>query len=115
MKIIEKNCSSCGANINRKKSYFLNKIDGDGNILVCIYEGIYSNGETGYTVYTPVFYKNIRFDVNNSVTGFLGKAEVNGEKFYFNLEHSEFTIGYNELEDLYNNVIKHLESDYKLA
>lgn len=101
--------------LNRKKVYLLNKNDGDGNILICIYEGIYSDGENNYTIYTPVLYKNVRFGVGDSVTGFLGKADVTGDKFYFNLEHSEFTIGYNDMNDLYSNVIEPLESNYKIS
>lgn len=101
--------------LKRQTIYLLNKREGEGNILVSVYKGIYSNNEITYTVYTPVLFKNVKFDIINSVTGFLGAAEVKGDNIYFNLEHSEYTLGYNTLEELYNGIVKPLENNYKVS
>ena len=34
---------------------------------------------------------------------------------YFNSEKTSYTYGYSSIDDIYNNIIKPLESDYKLS
>ena len=86
-----------------------------GNYLIPIYKGIYSNGETTYTIFTPVVYENVKFDYWGNITSSLGTASIDCPTVYFNLEHSEYSVGYEDLNALYDDVIKQYESDYEIS
>ena len=99
--------------LKRKMVYLIQK--DKTNILVFVYKGIYTDGETIYTVYTPVFFKEVRYGKAYSVSGSFIVDDVKGNDIYFNLEHSEFTVGYNSLEELYEDAIKPYDGEYKIS
>ena len=99
--------------LKREKIYVIS--NEKGNYLIPIYKGIYSNGETTYTIFTPVVYENVKFDYWGNITSSLGTASIDCPTVYFNLEHSEYSVGYEDLNALYDDVIKQYESDYEIS
>lgn len=95
--------------IKREKVYLLSKKD--SNKVIPIYKSVYSDGETTYTLYIPVIYENIKSgfikDINN--------GKVSAPTCYFNMDHSEYAVGYQDLNTLYDEVIKPLENDYNIT
>ena len=93
----------------REKIYILTK--DEENILIPVYKATYQNffeKEFKYTVYIPVIYENVR-SKSNSIIYSLDDGIIDAPEYYFNLEHSDYTYGYQNLEDLNNAIL----SDFK--
>ena len=87
----------------------------NGNYLIPVYKGVYTDNETTYTIFTPVIYENVKFDYWGNITSNLGTGKVECPTVYFNLEHSEYSVGYENINDLYNATIKQYEEDYEIS
>ena len=100
---------------NRIKIYLLNKKD--SNMLIPIYLSKYSNGINNYDVYTPVIYENIKINYTNDklFDSMPIIKDNNSPNIYFNDEKTEYTVGYKNINDLYNNTIKPLEDKYFIS
>lgn len=99
--------------LKREKVYVIS--NDKGNYLIPIYKGVYSDGETTYTIFTPVIYENVKFDYWGNITSSLGTGLVDCHTVYFNLEHSEYSVGYENINDLYNDTIKQYENNYEIS
>ena len=84
------------------------------NMLVPIYKNVYTNGSLSYELYVPVFYENIKVD-HGSIAHDVGNARVEAPKYYLNLEKTEYTVGYDSIESLYNSTLKQYENDYTVT
>ena len=99
-------------NDSRELIYLL--YNDSGNKLIPIYKSVYSDGETTYILYVPVIYENIKIS-HDSIANSISNAKVSAPKYYFNLEHSEYSFGYQDLDKLYEEVIKPLEDNYTIT
>lgn len=97
----------------REKIYVIS--NDNGNYLIPVYKGVYTDNETTYTIFTPVIYENVKFDYWGNITSNLGTGKVECPTVYFNLEHSEYSVGYENINDLYNATIKQYEEDYEIS
>ena len=69
-------------------------------------------GKNDYKVYIPIKFEHIR------KSGFISNfknPQLEAPEYYFNPEQTSYTYGYDSMENLYNDVIKPLESDYKIS
>ena len=82
------------------------------NRLIPVYKVIYSNGETTYNLYVPVIYNNIH---KESVAHDIGNPNISAPIYYFNMDHSEYAVGYDNLDKLYEEVVKPLENEFTLS
>ena len=99
-------------NLKREKVYVAGK--DNGNVIISIYKGIYKDffhQENTYTVYIPILYENIKKTDFNKFQN----PQLKAPEYYFNSEKTSYTYGYGSIDDIYNNIIKPLESDYKLS
>ena len=97
----------------RKKIYILYK--DDENILIPVYKTTYQNffqPEHTYTIYIPVTFKNVK-SKNNSIALSLGNGKIEAPEYYFNLEHSDYAYGYQDLDSLNEEIINNY-SDYSI-
>ncbi|MBR6949520.1 MAG: hypothetical protein IKH54_04970 [Bacilli bacterium] len=99
--------------LKREKIYVIS--NDNGNYLIPVYKGVYTDNETTYTIFTPVIYENVKFDYWGNITSNLGTGKVECPTVYFNLEHSEYSVGYENINDLYNATIKQYEEDYEIS
>ena len=99
----------------RVKEYLLTKKD--ANIYIPVYKVNYQdwpNKEHKFTVYIPVKYTNV-LKKGKSIDIFeLGSGKIDADEYYFNLEHSSSTRGYQSLDELYEKYIKEYEEEYKI-
>lgn len=86
----------------------------DGNMLIPIYKNVYTNGTMSYELYVPVIYENIKVD-HGSIAHDIGNSNIIAPKYYLNLEKTEYTIGYESIDSLYDSVIRSYEKDYKIT
>lgn len=97
----------------RQKVYVASKKD--GNVIVSIYEVKYYDffhPESRYTVYVPIKYENV--DKNKFVDKF-SNPQVTAPKYYFDAENTYSISAYTSMDELYADVIKPLEKDYKIT
>lgn len=99
--------------LKREKIYVIS--NDNGNYLIPVYKAVYTDNETTYTIFTPVIYENVKFDYWGNITSNLGTGKVECPTVYFNLEHSEYSVGYENINDLYNATIKQYEEDYEIS
>ena len=86
------------------------------NIIISVYKTTYQNffeKENTYTIYIPVKFEDVESS-NNTIAFSLGDGEIIAPEYYFNLEHSEFVNGYQELDILYKEVIEPYKNEYKI-
>ena len=99
----------------RKKTYVL--YNENENKIIVVYKAKYSkplDDESIVYLYVPVVYENI---VKNSQSLIfqLGNATVYAPEYYFNLEHSEFSYGYKDIESFENDKIEPLKDKYTIT
>ena len=82
------------------------------NKLIPVYKTIYTNGENTYTLYVPVIYNNIH---KGNVPHDIGNPNISAPIYYFNMDHSEYAVGYDNLDKLYEEVVKPLENEFTLS
>lgn len=92
--------------------YLLN--NNNGNMLIPVYKNVYTNGTMSYELYVPVIYENVRVE-HGSIAHDIGNAKVLAPKYYFNLEHSEYAIGFESIDNLYDEVLKKYENVYTIT
>lgn len=100
-------------NLKRSKLYVVS--NKKSNYIIPVYKAIYTNlmnSEDTHTIYIPVIYKNVK-SKNNSISFSLSEGEISAPEYYFN--NSNYSYGYNDLDTLYNEVIKTYENDYKIV
>lgn len=97
----------------REKVYLLTKEK--RNILIVVYQVTYQDyiDKITYTIFTPVQYSNVT-KKHNSISYSLGDGEVVDKEYYFNMDHSEYAYGYQELDTLYTQLIEPLKEKYKI-
>lgn len=91
----------------RVKLYIISKEK--RNFIIPVYKAKYeyfSNSDIKYEVYIPVIYSNVR-SKNNSISYTLDNANVVDTEYHFN--EGGYTYGYENMESLYNDVIKYYE------
>lgn len=108
-----------------KSTFYFNKIgdskrvniyllhNDNGNILIPIYKDTYTNRETTHILYIPVLFENVRI-TNGSIAHDIGNAQISAPQYFFNNEQTEYAVGYQDLDTLYNDFIKKYETDYKI-
>lgn len=114
---IEMNSSQLGSfnrqgSIRRENIYLLTK--NDGNLFIPIYKATYSNGSDTYTVYTPFVYQNVKLNAFGSITQDVDLFSISAPTVYFNSEKTEYSLGYLDMDELYDEVIKPYEDEYKV-
>lgn len=86
------------------------------NVIIPVYKATYEKPldyENIYSIYVPIAYENI---YNNSSFVFqLDNGKIDAPEYYFNMEHSEYSYGYQTLEDLEKDYIEKLKKDYKIT
>jgi hypothetical protein len=87
-------------------------IKGKNNVYIPVYKAIYSNNskENKYIVYIPVKFNNLKVDSFGIDTFNLGEGSIDAEDYYFNLEHSSSSKGYQSLEDVKT---KYIDKNFK--
>ena len=103
---------SLAGEAKREKLYVAYK--DNSNYIIVIYRALYHDffhQENQFSVYVPVVFENVNKDVVFS----LGDGEVKAPEYYFNAEKTSYVYGYSSFEEAYNNVVKPLESDYKIT
>lgn len=96
----------------RVRLYLLTR-DG-GNMLVPIYKNVYTNGSISYELYIPVIYENLKVN-HGSIAHDVGNARVEAPKYYFNLEKTEYAVGYDDIDKLYDELLKKYEKEYTVT
>ena len=89
----------------REKLYIISR--DNKNTIIPVYKTTYRNlFETDhvYTIYVPVTYKNVKTK-NNSIAYSLGRGTIDAPEYYFNLEHSDYAYGYQELDALNTDIL----------
>lgn len=100
-------------NFKREKLYIIS--NEKENYLIAIYKTTYENlynGNDKHIVYIPVTYKNIK-SKNESISFSLGNGKITDNKYYFN--ENVYIYGYDNMDNLYNEVIKKYKKDYKIV
>lgn len=103
-------------NLKREKLYIIS--NDKKNMIITVYKAIYKkfpdySEEFSHTVYIPIKYEDVRSKYN-SISLYLDDGEIVAPEYYFNLEHSEYSYGYKDMETLYNELIKQYEKDYTI-
>lgn len=102
-------------NILRVKEYLL--VGEKDSIFVPIYKTTYTDflyEENKITIYIPVKFDNVLTKNNRLDIISLGDGVIDCEEYYFNLEHSSYSKGYQSIDDVYSKYIKPMEKDYKV-
>ncbi len=101
--------------IQRVKEYLLtNK---ENSVYIPIYKVVYTdwpNKENRFVLYIPVRYDNVLRNGKDIDVINLGNGKIDCDDYYFNLEHSSSSKGYQSLEDVYEKYIKANKNDYNL-
>ena len=101
--------------LNSSKRVVLYLLSNDeGNRLIPIYKNVYTNGTITYELYIPVIYENIKVD-HGSIAHDVSNARVEAPKYYLNLEKTEYVVGYENLNSLYDSLIKQYEKEYTIT
>ena len=85
------------------------------SIYIPIYKTIYTswpNKENKYTIYIPVKFNNVKTDGDDIDLFNLGEGQIDADEYYFNLEHSSSSKGYQSLDELNEKYIKPLSKGY---
>ncbi len=102
--------------VKREKVYIAYKEK--ENKVITVYKAIYKkrlDNENRYTIYVPIVYENIKNDTFYSVVFQLDNGKVDAPEYYLNLEHSEYTYGYQDMGTLEKELIEPLKKDYKVS
>ena len=102
--------------VKREKVYVAYSKDDKKNYIYVLYKTKYEKFFDGasYTVYVPIKYENLH--KNSSALIFqLDNAKVEAPEYYLNLEHSEYTYGYGDIETFEKDVINPLKKKYKVS
>ena len=103
-------------NVKRQKVYVGYNKKNKKNIIISVYKATYEkmlDKENIYTIYVPIVYENIY--KNNSIIFQLDNGKVEAPEYYFNLEHSEYSYGYQSIDDVDEKFINDLEKDYEIT
>ena len=98
---------------SRQKVYVASK--DDGNVIIAVYLMKYynmSDNNSRFNVYIPIVYENVN---KNQFVDKFGSPEVKAPEYYFNSDKSNYVKGYSSMDEVYNNLIKPLEKDYKIS
>lgn len=96
--------------VKREKIYIIS--NESRNYIIPVYKVVYKNfANSGdiHTVYIPVSYKDVRVK-GNSID--LDDGTIAADKYYFN--DTDYTYGYDDLDTLYEEIIKVYEKRYKI-
>ena len=102
--------------IKREKMYVAYNKKEDSNIVVAIYKVKYArllDNENEYNLYVPIVFENLEM-VDSPIELQLRNGYVKAPEYYFNMEHSEYTYGYQDMETVEKEVIKPLKKNYKI-
>ncbi len=100
---------------SRVKEYLL--VGDNDSIYIPVYKVTYTDfpkHEVKYTLFIPVKYENIISDGKDIDVFELGDGIIDCEDYYFNLEHSSSSKGYQSIDDVYNKYIKSIGKGYKI-
>jgi len=89
----------------REKIYIISK--DNTNTIISVYNTTYQNffePDHIYNIYIPVTYEDVK-SKNNSIAFSLGKGTIDAPEYYFNLEHSDYAYGYQELDALNTDIL----------
>lgn len=98
---------------SRQKVYVASK--DDGNVIIAAYLMKYynmSDNNERFNVYIPIVYENV--DKNQFLDKF-NSPQVKAPEYFFNADKSNYVKGYSSIDELYNNLVKPLEKDYKIS
>ena len=103
--------------VKREKLYVAYNKKDKKNAIVAVYKATYKKlfNADSVTILVPIIYNNVE---KNDVGTDLAFAEcyVKGPEYYFNMEHSEYALGYKELDTLEKDIIEPLKKDgYKIT
>lgn len=99
--------------IKREKLYIISK--NNSNFVIPIYKVVYKNimnSDDTHTIYIPIKYKNVK-KKNSFISFSLTDGEIVDTEYHFN--DSDYSYGYNNLDVLYEEVIKPYEKTYKIV
>lgn len=102
--------------IKREKMYVAYNKKEDSNMVIVVYKVKYSkflDDENIYNLYVPVVFKNLAM-IDSPLEFQLKNGYIKAPEYYFNLEHSEYAYGYQDMETLEKNVIEPLKKNYKI-
>ena len=102
--------------IKREKMYVAYNKKKDSNIVVVVYKTKYAkllDKENIYNLYVPIIFENLAM-VDSPIELQLKNGYVKAPEYYFNLEHSEYSYGYQDMETLEKEVIEPLKKEYKI-
>lgn len=103
--------------VKRKVIYLAYNKKTNKNMIIGVYKAVYKKtfDKAPITILVPVIYENIeKGDVGSDLA--FAESYVKGPEYYLNLEHSEYALGYQDLETLEKDIIDPLKNDgYKIT
>ena len=99
----------------RVKEYLL--ISDSKSVYIPVYKVTYTdwpNEENKFVLYIPVKFNDTTKSKGKLDTFNLGDGVIDADDYYFNLEHSSSTKGYQSIDELYEKYIKNYEKDYTI-
>ena len=103
--------------VKREKVYLAYDKKNKKNIIYTVYKARYEKAfdkENVYTIYVPIKYEDL-YKKSSALTFQLDNGKVDAPEYYFNLEHSEYSYGYQSMDELEIKLINPLEDDYKVT
>lgn len=102
--------------VKREKLYVAYNKKEKKNSIIAVYKATYKKllDEDHVTILVPIIYNDVeKGDVGTDLA--FADCYVNGPEYYLNMEHSEYALGYKELDTLEKEVIEPLKKDgYKI-
>ena len=114
-------------NVNRKNIYLAYKEGNkkkkikNKNVVIAIYKAKYKkmlSNDNMYELYVPIVFENLKDSTfgGDPLVFQLGDGYVKAPEYYFNLEHSEYALGYQDMETLLKEIIEPLKKEnYKIT
>ena len=103
--------------VKREKLYVAYNKKDKKNAIVAVYKATYKKlfNADSVTILVPIIYNNVeKSDVGTDLA--FAESYVKGPEYYFNMEHSEYALGYKDLETLEKDIIDSLKKDgYKIT
>lgn len=102
-------------NVKRQKVYLIYDKKGKTNTIYTVYKAAYSKhfDEERTFIYVPIKYEKIK--TGQSIVFQLDNGKVEAPEYYLTDDKTEFTYGYKDIETFEKEVIKPLESKYKVT
>lgn len=103
--------------VKREKLYVAYNKKDKKNAIVAVYKATYKKlfNADSVTILVPIIYNNVeKSDVGTDLA--FAESYVKAPEYYFNMEHSEYALGYKDLETLEKDIIDPLKKDgYKIT